>query len=290
MQTITFKLLDKTQFKCNGLFYWFEILWNITIWFLLFFICDVWSLQLLINKPVFYYNICVFSAERWFGYNIPIKLIILSLRRIHWKLKLWIVWLRNFESSNLTFRCQLGSKICLLFESPYYNFLSNFYRHFISRSVLRRSTSKSSVETFSLSRTVFEIIDFKDFRDRPWPLTFRGFLRSKLFSPFESLYMISYLTSINPSPLSRIVFEIFDFSRANRRILARFQPMLFQCKFSRSTWLVSQTCGLVSYPTWLGWLFGVVLITPYAAIWVFTTPYQCIFPYAISGMNILSGV
>ena len=31
LQTITFKLWDKAQFKCIGLFYWFEILWNITI-------------------------------------------------------------------------------------------------------------------------------------------------------------------------------------------------------------------------------------------------------------------
>ena len=36
VQTITFKLWDETQFKCVGLFYWFEILWNITIQFLLF--------------------------------------------------------------------------------------------------------------------------------------------------------------------------------------------------------------------------------------------------------------
>ena len=31
VQTITFKLWDKTQFECNGLFYWFEIELNITI-------------------------------------------------------------------------------------------------------------------------------------------------------------------------------------------------------------------------------------------------------------------
>ena len=40
VQTITFKLCDKTQFKCNGSFYWFEIELNITIEFLWFFICD----------------------------------------------------------------------------------------------------------------------------------------------------------------------------------------------------------------------------------------------------------
>ena len=31
VQTITFKLCDKTQFKFNGSFYWFEIELNITI-------------------------------------------------------------------------------------------------------------------------------------------------------------------------------------------------------------------------------------------------------------------
>ena len=49
-------------------------------------------------------------------------------------------------------------------------------------------------------------------------------------------------------------------------------------QFSRSTGVVSQTGALLSQPTWLGWLFGWVLITPHAIIWVFTVPYQFIFP------------
>ena len=69
----------------------------------------------------------------------------------------------------------------------------------------------TSIDTFSLSHTVFEIFDFKVFRVWPWPLTFRGHLRSKSFSPFESPYMTSYLTSIDTFSLSRTVFEIFDF-------------------------------------------------------------------------------
>ena len=59
----------------------------------------------------------------------------------------------------------------------------------------------SSVDTFSLYRTVFEILDFKVFRVWPWPLTFRGHLRSKIFLPFESPYLTSYLTSIDTSYL-----------------------------------------------------------------------------------------
>ena len=69
----------------------------------------------------------------------------------------------------------------------------------------------TSIDIFSLSRTVFEIFDFKIFRVWPWPLTFEGHQRSKLFSPFESPYMTSYLTSIEIFSLSRTVFQIFDF-------------------------------------------------------------------------------
>ena len=69
----------------------------------------------------------------------------------------------------------------------------------------------TSINTISLSRTVFEIFDFKIFRVWPWPLTPKGHLESKKFIPFESPYMTSYLTSINTITLSRTVFEIFDF-------------------------------------------------------------------------------
>ena len=93
----------------------------------------------------------------------------------------------------LTFRGHLRSKNRLPLESPY----KIYYL--------------TSIDTFSLSRTVFEIFDFKVFRVWPWPLTFRGHLRSKIVSPFESLYMIYYLTSIDYFSLSRTVFEIFDF-------------------------------------------------------------------------------
>ena len=70
----------------------------------------------------------------------------------------------------------------------------------------------TSIDIFSLSRTVFEILDFKVFMIWPWPLTFRGHLRSKIVSTFESPYMTSYLTPIDTFSLSRTVFEIFDFN------------------------------------------------------------------------------
>ena len=144
----------------------------------------------------------------------------------------------------LTFRGHLRSKIFPPFESPYMTSYSNPIDTFsLSRTVFEifdfkgfrvwswpltfRGDPKSKIfppfespymtsyltpiDTFSLSRTVFEIFDFKVFRVWPWPLTFRGHLRSNICSPFESPYMTSYLTSIDTFSLSRNVFEIFDF-------------------------------------------------------------------------------
>ena len=93
----------------------------------------------------------------------------------------------------LTFRGQLGSKIFPSFESPYMTSYLTF------------------IDTFFLSRTVFEILDFKVLRVCPWPLTFKGQLGSKIFSPFKRSDFTSYLTSIDTFFLSRTVFEIFDF-------------------------------------------------------------------------------
>ena len=93
----------------------------------------------------------------------------------------------------LTFRGHQRSKIFSPFESSY---MTSYLTY---------------IDTFSLSRTVFEIFDFKDFRVWPWPSTFRGHQRSKIFSPFESPYMTSYLTYIDTFSLSRTVIEIFDF-------------------------------------------------------------------------------
>ena len=67
------------------------------------------------------------------------------------------------------------------------------------------------IDTISLSRTVFQIFDFKVFRVWPWPLTPKSHLRSKKFIPFGRPYMTFYLTYMNSISLSRTVFEIFDF-------------------------------------------------------------------------------
>ena len=93
----------------------------------------------------------------------------------------------------LTSKSHLGSNISILFESPY------------------MTSYLTSMDTISLSRTVFEIFDFKIFRVWPWPLTSSGHLGSKNFIPFESPYMTFYLTSMDTISLSRTVFEIYDF-------------------------------------------------------------------------------
>ena len=62
------------------------------------------------------------------------------------------IWFQRFQGLTLTLKGHLRSKIFLPFESPY------------------MTSYLTSIDTFSLSQTVFEIFDFKVFRDRPWPL------------------------------------------------------------------------------------------------------------------------
>ena len=87
----------------------------------------------------------------------------------------------------------LGSKNLIPFESPY------------------TTSYLTSMDTISLSNTIFEIFDFKVFRVWPWPLTPESHLRSKNYIPFESPYMTSYLTFMDTISLSRTISEIFNF-------------------------------------------------------------------------------
>ena len=89
----------------------------------------------------------------------------------------------------LTPKGHLGSNNCISLESPY------------------MTSYLTSMDTISLSRTVFEIFDFKVFRVWPWPLTPKSHLGSKNFIPLESPHMTSYLTSMDTISLSRTVFE-----------------------------------------------------------------------------------
>ena len=116
--------------------------------------------------------------------NIPLSRIVFDI----FDFKFLRVWPRP-----LTLISHLGSKHLILFERPYITSYLIF------------------IDNISLSRTIFEIFDFKDFRVLPWPLTPEGHLGSKFFIFFESSYMITYLTSMDNISLSRTVFDIFDF-------------------------------------------------------------------------------
>ena len=138
--------------------------------------------------------IIIFS-EWWFGYNIPIKLIILSLKRKHWKLKLLDVLTSKFWGFEFDLRpseVNSGQKYFCCLRTHFYNFLSHVYWHFLSRSVfetfdievfhwhflsisfsfryIRFQSFQGLTLTFDL-RTVFEIFYFNVFRVWPWPLT-----------------------------------------------------------------------------------------------------------------------
>ena len=54
------------------------------------------------------------------------------------------------------------------------------------------------------------MFDSKVLRVWPWPLTYRGHPRSKIFSQLQSSYTISYLSFIDIFSLSQTVFEIFE--------------------------------------------------------------------------------
>ena len=138
----------------------------------------------------------------------------------------------------LTFRGHLRSNIFSPFESPY---MTSYLTH---------------IDTFSLSRTVFEIFDLKVFRVWPWPLTFRGHLRSNICSLFESPYMTSYLTFIDIFYLSRTVFEIFDFN------VFRVWPWLLTFRGH----LRSNICSPFESPYMTSYLTSIVIFSLYRTV------------------------
>ena len=87
----------------------------------------------------------------------------------------------------------LGSKNFILFGSSY------------------MTSYLTSMDTISLSRTVFEIFDLEVFRVWPPPLNPKGHLGTKSCTQFERPYMTSYLTFMDSISLSRTILEIFDF-------------------------------------------------------------------------------
>ena len=159
------------------------------------------------------FEIFDFKNFRVWPWPLTLKVIwgrkILYRSKAHIWLTIWLLWtpslyllpLSRYSTSKnlgfrpwpLTFKSHLGSKKFIPFESPY------------------MTSYLTSMDTISLSLTVFEIFDFKKIRVWQWPLTPKGYLGSKNLIPFESPYMTSYLTSMGTISLSLTVFEIFDF-------------------------------------------------------------------------------
>ena len=157
-----------------------------------------------------------YSTSKFLGFDLdlwPLKVIWgqtnLYRLKAHIWLPIWLLWTTSLSLSRtvseifdfkvfrvwpwpLTSKGHLGSKQFIPFESPC------------------MTSYLTSMDNISLSRTVFEIFDFKVFRVWPWPLTPRGHLGSKQFMLLESPYMTSYLTSMDTISLPRTVFEIFD--------------------------------------------------------------------------------
>ena len=82
----------------------------------------------------------------------------------------------------------------------------------------------------------FELFDFELFRVWPWRLIFRGLLRSEIFLSIESLYITSYLTSIDYFFLS-IPFFRYLTSKFFLWPLVGTWGLTFFCYSKSHTWL-----------------------------------------------------
>ena len=154
----------------------------------------------------------------------------------NWKLKVWVVWLfRVWPRPIINVRGHLKSEIYLSFESPYksfyYCYLVSFTVHFdfdaihvwpwrlTFRGHLRSKiflSIETSIDFFSLSRTVFEIVfyfkRFPWFDLNLWPLEDTRGLTFFCHSKSHTSYM-TYIHSIDTFFLSRTVFEIIRVKR-----------------------------------------------------------------------------
>ena len=146
---------------------------------------DLWPLKVIWGRKISYHSKAPFITSYLTSMdNISLSRTVFEI----FDFKVFRVW-----PWPLTPQGHLGSKKIKPFESPY------------------MTSYLTPMDNISLSRTVFEIFDFKVFRVWPWPLTLKGHLGSKIFIPFERPYITSYLTSIDNISLSRTVFEISDF-------------------------------------------------------------------------------
>ena len=151
--------------------WWFVLLIPNTMKYYNLILADFHLWRLTIKTPnkqssFFYFNICGFSAERWSDITSQSNLLFYP-----WKEYIGIYNFELFNFENLrvriwpsTFEGQLGSKsVCCLKAHTIIFYLTSIDTFYLEM-FLRRSTAKSSIGTFSLSRTIFEIFDFKVFR------------------------------------------------------------------------------------------------------------------------------
>ena len=167
---------------------------------------DLWPLKIIRGRKELYYS----EGHIW----LPIWLL--------WTPSLYLVPFSRYSTSKFSgFDLDLsplkviwGPKKLIPFERPY------------------MTSYLTSMDTISLSRTVFEIFDFKVFRVWPWPLTPKGHLGSKKIIPFERPYMTSYLTSMDTISLSRTVLEIMPVKILKAEQNGGFWPFKGQCQKS----------------------------------------------------------
>ena len=107
--------------------------------------------------------------------------------------------------------------------------------------------SNKFMDTISRSRTVSEIFKFKVFKVWPWFWTYKGQLGSKNFIPFESPCMTSYLISMDTISLSHTAVEIFDFK------VFRVWPWPLTSKGHLGSIFVYHLKAHIWLPMWLLW-------------------------------------
>ena len=146
---------------------------------------DIWPLKVSWSQKTVYYS----KAHIW----LPISFL--------WTPSLYLVPFSRYSTSKfLGFDLDLRPLKVIWGQIFLYHSKTHFMTSYLT-----------SMDNISLSRTVIEIFAFKVFRVWPRPLTSKDHLGSNFCIPFERSYMTSYLTSMDTSSLSRIVFEIFDF-------------------------------------------------------------------------------
>ena len=142
-----------------------------------------------------------YSTSKFFGFDLdllPLKVIWGQNNSYCLKAHIWLpIWPSKFRS-----------EIFLLFESPCHNFLSNFYWHFLEM-FFRRSTSKSSIDTFYLvPLSKYSTSKFFGFDLDLLPLKVIWGQNNTVWKHIYD-FIFDFMDNIS---LSRTVFEIFDFT------------------------------------------------------------------------------